>query len=242
MASSTRGVSSRSRAVPCSRRSSSPSTSSIGSCRLGDVLRVAAPELRAPSGAACARSPISSAGQSLSPASARWAASISRLVTPLIAETTTTTGLAPPPISRSRPRGAIQSASPTEVPPNFMTRRGGIRRALFSRRFSCWIAARSQRFPSSPIPHSWSSSYIPVFFLVLLLLLLGRWSPGLNPNIVSEPAAVESSIVQPEAPRRTGVRGVHAHNRVLTVVHSFGGSAAALPCPSAQLTVQLTVQ
>src|SRR3984957_2138363 len=62
-----------------------------------------------------------SAALSRSPASARVAASIRRLVTPLIAETTTKiewSREASFTISHTR---AMQDASPTEVPPNFMT-------------------------------------------------------------------------------------------------------------------------
>src|SRR5689334_22184329 len=54
---------------------------------------------------------------------------MSRLVTPLMAETTTATeplAAADLTISAARP---IQSASPTEVPPNFITQRGGITNA-----------------------------------------------------------------------------------------------------------------
>src|ERR1700683_941119 len=71
----------------------------------------------------CLRSAAkSSATCSRFPASARVVAETRRFVTPLIAETTTTT--AP---SRDASRTiwatrAMQAASPTEVPPNFMTR------------------------------------------------------------------------------------------------------------------------
>ena len=56
-----------------------------------------------------------------SPASAWRAASISRLVTPLMAETTTTTGRDPAAALTISAARRMQLASPTDVPPNFIT-------------------------------------------------------------------------------------------------------------------------
>ena len=139
-----------------------------------------------------------------SPASARRAASMSRLVTPLMAETTTTTEPSAAADFTIAAERAMQAASPTEVPPNFITRRGGIRRVP-SRAASRRIAARPQKCSNARF-HTHD--------------LLVPWSSlGLGPRFESKhrvrtPAA-ESSIVQPESPRRTGVRRVHAHNRAL---------------------------
>jgi hypothetical protein len=49
------------------------------------------------------------------------AASIKRSVTPLIAETTTTTALSRAALAEISAARAMQEASPTDVPPNFMT-------------------------------------------------------------------------------------------------------------------------
>jgi hypothetical protein len=56
-------------------------------------------------------------------ASARLAAWIRRLVMPLMAETTTATGVAVACDLTMSAARRTQSASPTEVPPNFMTQR-----------------------------------------------------------------------------------------------------------------------
>src|SRR5579862_4124746 len=59
--------------------------------------------------------------ESCSPCSAAWAAETRRLVTPDMAETTATTGRwAAVDLTMAAAR-AMQLASPTEVPPNFMT-------------------------------------------------------------------------------------------------------------------------
>jgi hypothetical protein len=58
---------------------------------------------------------------SLSPASEKVAASIKRFVTPVIAETTTTTEDSRAAAAQIWAVRAMQGASPTEVPPNFIT-------------------------------------------------------------------------------------------------------------------------
>src|SRR5580693_6663930 len=59
--------------------------------------------------------------KSCSPCSALWAAETRRLVTPDMAETTATTGRWAAVERMIAAARAMQLASPTEVPPNFMT-------------------------------------------------------------------------------------------------------------------------
>ncbi len=120
MASSARGVSSRSSAVPSKSRCPS---AKISSSALVITARRVSSETSAPSAAACCRrsSAISAEPASRSPLPARFAASTSRLVMPLIAETTTTTAFSRAACATIRAARAMQDASPTDVPPNFIT-------------------------------------------------------------------------------------------------------------------------
>src|ERR1700683_4123178 len=71
----------------------------------------------------CFRSASTNSGPaSASPVCARVAEAIKRLVTPLIAETTTTIEASRAPSTTIFAERAMHSASPIEVPPNFITR------------------------------------------------------------------------------------------------------------------------
>src|SRR5580700_8238316 len=73
----------------------------------------------------CFRSESTNSGPaSASPVCARVAEAIRRLVTPLIADTTTTIEASRAPSTTILAERAMHSASPIEVPPNFMTRSG----------------------------------------------------------------------------------------------------------------------
>ncbi len=167
-----------------------------------------------------ARARRSACRNSRSPASARCAASMSRLVTPLMAETTTTTGLraaAAFTMAAAR-RDAICIAHRGAA--ELHNAQGRHQSPLFSRRFMMDCSAVANVFKFAFHTHD-----------LHLILVFFSWScslgavPVLNPNIVSELATVESSIVQPEPPRRTGVRGVHAYNRALVIRGISRGSA-----------------
>jgi len=120
IASSVRGVSSRKSAVPSHSRRPSASTSSIfrrmracSSCRGIKLVSVAS---------CCCRSASTTAAASPAfPVCAFFAASISRFVTPLIAETTTTQLFSLAACAIICAVRAMHEASPTDVPPNFIT-------------------------------------------------------------------------------------------------------------------------
>lgn len=120
--SSVRGVSSRSSAVPL--QSSSPSRKML-SRRAANRWRSSGFEINAASAASCCLRRVAKIASACacSPASDRVAASISWFVTPLIAETTATIGPSRAASFTICATRAIHAASPTDVPPNFITRK-----------------------------------------------------------------------------------------------------------------------
>src|SRR5258708_4752618 len=120
MASSERGVSSRSNAVPSKSRW--PSAKISSNVPVTPVRRPSSGTSAASAAACCRRnSAISSDPASRSPLPARSAASTNRLVTPLIAETTATTAFSRAACATICAARAMHDASPTDVPPNFIT-------------------------------------------------------------------------------------------------------------------------
>src|ERR1700751_1981615 len=115
-----RVVSSRRSAVPSQSRVASPRISSI---RWANFLRVAASAISASSAISCCLRIAANCSDDFapSPASEKVAASIRRFGTPLIADTTTTTESSRAAVAQICAVRAMQEASPTEVPPNFMT-------------------------------------------------------------------------------------------------------------------------
>ena len=121
--SSVRGVSSRSSAVPL--QSWSPSPNTFSRCAVSRF-RFSPSRISVEMAISCCLRSASkiAATWSSSLASARFAASINLFVTPPIADTTTTIGPsrdASFTICATRP---MHAASPTDVPPNFITRNG----------------------------------------------------------------------------------------------------------------------
>src|SRR5438445_5613898 len=124
-------------------------------CRLRNSSKIAATALR-------------------SPASDSVAASINRLVTPLMAETTTTTLLSRAPDRMISTTLLMQDASATEVPPNFITRSGFFRLL----RVRPWLGCSPTRSSETGLDalallpfvgRTWRRGSLPLDFLLLRL-------------------------------------------------------------------------